>query len=305
MRIGFVGLGRMGSNMVRRLLVSGHEVVVSNRTPGKVDELVAEGAVGAYSLAALVEALPAPRAVWLMLPPGEPTETQITLLAALLSPGDLIIEGGNSNFHDDARRARELAAKNIGYLDVGTSGGIYGRELGYTLMIGGDRVDYERVRPILVSLAPERGELYAGAAGAGHYAKMIHNGIEYGLMEAYAEGFEILRASEYEFDVAAMADLWNHGSVIRSWLLELAARALAADPELAKIKGWVDDTGEGRWTAIEAIERAVPAPVITAALQARFRSRQDDSYAARVLAAMRGEFGGHPVKAAGATGDES
>jgi 6-phosphogluconate dehydrogenase len=296
MRVGFVGLGRMGANMARRLLADGHEVVVANRSRGPVDELAAAGALPAYSLEELVAALPAPRIVWLMLPPGDPTESQIALLRPLLGRGDVIIEGGNSNFRDDARRALDLAADGIGYLDAGTSGGVWGRELGYTLMVGGERADYELAHPIFVSLAPAGGELYTGPSGSGHYAKMIHNGIEYGLMEAYAEGFEILRASDYPFDVAAMADLWNHGSVIRSWLLELAAAALASDPDLASIKGYVEDTGEGRWTAIEAIEHAVPAPVITAALQARFRSRQDDSFAAKVTAAMRAQFGGHPTK---------
>lgn len=296
MRIGFVGLGRMGANMARRLLADGHEVVVTNRSPGPVDELASAGAMPAYSLDELVAALPAPRVIWLMLPPGDPTESQLAALRPLLAAGDIVIEGGNSNFRDDARRAADLASDGIGYLDAGTSGGVWGRDLGYTLMVGGERSDYERVRPIFISLAPPDGELYTGLAGSGHYAKMIHNGIEYGLMEAYAEGFEILRASDYDFDVAAMADLWNHGSVIRSWLLELAAKALADDPDLASIKGYVEDTGEGRWTAIEAIEHAVPAPVITAALQARFRSRQDDNFAAKVTAAMRAQFGGHPVK---------
>ena len=229
MQIGFVGLGRMGADMSRRLLAAGHTVAVTNRSADKVAALVAEGAVGAADLAALVMALTAPRAIWLMLPPGAPTEDQIATLHGLLSPGDLIIEGGNSNFHDDIRRAGELAALGIGYLDVGTSGGVWGLANGYSLMVGGRKEDYERLLPIFTALAPVGGQMYCGTSGAGHYAKMVHNGIEYGLMEAYAEGFELLAASGYEIDLPALAGVWNHGSVIRSWLLELLQDAIAKD----------------------------------------------------------------------------
>jgi len=297
MRIGFVGLGRMGANMVRRLLRDGHEVVAFNRTPEKTREIAAEGAEPAFTLEELVARLARPRAVWVMVPAGDATEAQVDALLGLLEPGDTIIDGGNANFHDDVRRHAKAAAAGIRFVDAGTSGGIWGLRVGYCLMVGGDREAVEPLEPVFRSLAPEDGYLHVGGPGAGHYVKMVHNGIEYGMMQAYAEGFEILHASDYRLDLAAISDLWNHGSVVRSWLLELAGRAFRANgQDLANLKGWVADSGEGRWTVQEAIDRDIPAAVITLSLLARFRSRQDDSYAARVLAALRNEFGGHPVK---------
>jgi len=297
MRIGFIGLGRMGGNMVRRLLREGHGIVAYNRTPEKTREIATEGAEAAFSIAELVEKLQAPRVVWVMVPAGDATEAQIDELLEHLSPGDTIVDGGNTNFHDDVRRHAALAAKGIRYVDAGTSGGIWGLENGYCMMVGGDPEAVEPLEPIFRSLAPADGYLHAGGPGAGHYVKMIHNGIEYGLMQAYAEGFEILHASEYQLDLARIADLWMHGSVVRSWLLELAGSAFASQgQDLEHLKGWVADSGEGRWTVQEAMDRDVPAPVITLSLQTRFRSRQDDSYGAKVLAALRNEFGGHAVK---------
>jgi 6-phosphogluconate dehydrogenase len=297
MRIGFVGLGRMGANMVRRLLRDGHEVVAFNRTPERTREIAAEGAEPAFTLEELVAKLAPPRAVWVMVPAGDATEAQVDALLRLLAPGDTIIDGGNANFHDDVRRHAKAAAAGVRFVDAGTSGGIWGLQVGYCLMVGGDREAVAPLEPIFRSLAPEDGYLHVGGPGAGHYVKMVHNGIEYGMMQAYAEGFEILHASDYGLDLAAIADLWNHGSVVRSWLLELAERAFRANgQDLAQLKGWVADSGEGRWTVQEAIDRDIPAPVITLSLLARFRSRQDDSYSARVLAALRNEFGGHPVK---------
>jgi 6-phosphogluconate dehydrogenase len=297
MQIGFVGLGRMGANMVRRLLRDGHEVVAYNRTPEKTKEIAGEGAIAAFSIEELVSKLTAPRAVWVMVPAGDATEAQISELLEHLQPGDTIIDGGNTNFHDDQRRHVELAAKGIRYVDAGTSGGIWGLQVGYCLMVGGDREAVEPLEPLFLSLAPEGGYLHIGGPGSGHYVKMVHNGIEYGLMQAYAEGFEIMHASEYTLDLAAIADLWMQGSVVRSWLLELAARAFKANgADLEHIKGYVEDSGEGRWTVQDAIDHDVPAPIITLSLLTRFRSRQDDSYGAKVLAALRNEFGGHAVK---------
>jgi 6-phosphogluconate dehydrogenase len=297
MRIGFVGLGRMGANMVRRLLQTGHEVVAYNRTAEKTKEIVGEGAIGAYTIAELVAALEKPRAIWIMVPAGDATEAQIAELMEHLEPGDTIVDGGNTNFHDDQRRHAALAEKGVNYVDAGTSGGIWGLQVGYCLMIGGDESAVKPLEPIFLSLAPEGGYLHVGGAGAGHYVKMVHNGIEYGLMQAYAEGFEILHASSYPLDLAGIADLWMQGSVVRSWLLELAARAFKANgQDLDHLKGFVADSGEGRWTIQEAIDHDVPAPVITLSLLTRFRSRQDDSYGAKVLAALRNEFGGHEVK---------
>jgi 6-phosphogluconate dehydrogenase len=303
MQLGFIGLGRMGANMVRRLVRDGHQVVAYNRTVEKAQELAAEEkAAGkdlgvATSVAELVTKLEKPRAVWIMVPAGDATEAQIKELLEHLEPGDTIIDGGNTNFHDDVRRHTELAEHAIRYVDAGTSGGVWGLANGFCLMVGGDRDVVAPLEPIFRSLAPADGYLHAGPAGAGHYVKMIHNGIEYGLMQAYAEGFEIMHASEYPLDLAAISDLWNHGSVVRSWLLELATLAFKANGEdLDSLKGWVADSGEGRWTVQEAIDRDVPAPIITLALQTRFRSRQDDSYGAKVLAALRNEFGGHAVK---------
>jgi len=297
MHIGFIGLGRMGANMVRRLILDGHAVVVYNRTPEKTTEIAGEGAIASYSIAELVEKLQKPRAVWLMVPAGDATEAQITELLGHLEPGDTIIDGGNTNFHDDVRRHGDLAARGIGYVDAGTSGGIWGLKVGFCLMVGGDKDVVEPLVPIFTSLAPPGGYLHVGGPGAGHYVKMVHNGIEYGLMQAYAEGFEIMHASGYDLDLGAISELWMQGSVVRSWLLELAGRAFKANGQnLEHLKGFVADSGEGRWTIQEAIDRDVPAPVITLSLLTRFRSRQDDSYGAKVLAALRNEFGGHAVK---------
>ncbi len=296
MRIGFVGLGRMGANMVRRLVRDGHQVVAFNRTPEKTREIMTEGAEGAFTLAELVAKLPAPRAVWVMVPAGDATEAMIEELMGLLEPGDTIVDGGNTNFHDDVRRHARVGEKGLRYVDAGTSGGIWGLSVGYCLMVGGDRDAVEPLEPIFRTLAPADGYAHVGGPGAGHYVKMVHNGIEYGLMQAYAEGFEIMHASDYDLDLAQISGIWRYGSVVRSWLLDLLHDALAKNAEFGGIRDWVADSGEGRWTVQEAIDRDVPAPVITLALQARFRSRQDESYGAKVLAALRNEFGGHAVK---------
>ena len=297
MHIGFIGLGRMGANMVRRLVLDGHAVVVYNRTPEKTTEIASEGAIPSYSIAELVGKLEKPRAVWVMVPAGDATEAQIAELLEHLEPGDTIVDGGNTNFHDDIRRHHDLATTGIGYVDAGTSGGIWGLKVGFCLMVGGESATVEPLVPIFTSLAPPGGYLHVGGPGAGHYVKMVHNGIEYGLMQAYAEGFEIMHASDYKLDLGAISELWMQGSVVRSWLLELAVRAFKANgQELAHLKGYVADSGEGRWTIQEAIDHDVPAPVITLSLLTRFRSRQDDSYGAKVLAALRNEFGGHAVK---------
>jgi 6-phosphogluconate dehydrogenase len=296
MQIGFVGLGRMGLNMVTRLVQGGHTVVAYDRSADAVARAVAAGARGVATLDALIEGLDAPRSVWVMVPSGNPTETTVSALGRLLSAGDTIIDGGNTNFHDDVRQAQCLATKRVDYVDAGTSGGIWGLQEGYCLMVGGKAEACRRLEPIFLTLAPKDGYLRVGDHGAGHYVKMIHNGIEYGLMQAYAEGFELMHGSDYELDVAAIAGLWNHGSVVRSWLLELAARALAEDADLSSLKGYVEDSGEGRWTLHEAIERGVPLPVLTAALFTRFRSREDNPFSERMLAALRNQFGGHAVK---------
>jgi len=296
MQIGFVGLGRMGLNMVTRLARGGHSVVAFDRSSDAVGRAAAAGARGVTSLESLVPALAQPRAIWLMVPSGDPTESTVNALAPLLSAGDIIIDGGNSNFHDDVRRAQSLAAKSIRYVDAGTSGGIWGLEEGYCLMVGGDVEVCRHLEPIFLTLAPKDGYLRVGDHGAGHFVKMVHNGIEYGLMQAYAEGFELMHASPYKLDLGAIASLWRHGSVVRSWLLDLAARALAEDRDLSTLKGYVEDSGEGRWTVQEAIERSVPLPVITAALFTRFRSREDNPFSERLLAALRNQFGGHAVK---------
>jgi 6-phosphogluconate dehydrogenase len=296
MRIGFVGLGRMGANMVRRLVRDGHEVVAYNRTPERTREIIGEGADGAFSLEELVAKLPAPRAVWVMVPAGDATEAMIAELMELLAPGDTIIDGGNTNFHDDVRRHATVAARGLKYVDAGTSGGVWGLQVGYCMMVGGDRDAVEPLEPVFRTLAPPDGYAHVGGPGAGHYVKMVHNGIEYGLMQAYAEGFEIMHASDYDLDLARISGIWRNGSVVRSWLLDLLHDALSKNPDFSGIKDWVADSGEGRWTVQEAIDHDVPAPVITLALQARFRSRQDASYGAKVLAALRNEFGGHAVK---------
>ena len=298
MQIAMIGLGRMGMNMARRLLGGGHEVVAYNRSRDKVDEIVGEGAIGAYSLQEVVNRLEPPRCVWIMLPAGKPVDYTIRALTGLLEPGDTIIEGGNSYYKDDIRRADELEPAGIAYVDAGVSGGIWGLEVGYCTMVGGPRERFDHLEPVFKTLAPEEGYLYCGPTGAGHFVKMVHNGIEYGMMQAYGEGFEILEASEYgpALDYAQVSHLWNQGSVIRSWLLELAEEAFKNDARLDEITGHVDDSGEGRWTVQQAIDTSVPAPVITLSLFARFRSRQDNSFSNRVLAALRREFGGHAVK---------
>ena len=295
MRVGMIGLGKMGGNMATRLLRGGHQVVGTARGADSVKELESHGGEGAQNVAALVAKLPAPRAIWIMVPAGEATEAVLAQLAAACSPGDVIIDGGNSFYKDSVRRAGEFAAKGLRYLDQGTSGGVWGLSEGYGLMVGGDRAAFDHVEPALRTLAPPNGYRWLGPAGAGHYSKMVHNAIEYGMMQAYAEGFEILRASDYKYDLADLSDLWMQGSVVRSWLLELAGRAFAKDPDLAQLRGVVQDSGEGRWTLAESLDRAVPMPVLALSLQMRFRSRQDDSFAGKVLAALRNEFGGHAV----------
>ncbi len=298
MELGFVGLGRMGMNMVRRLQRDKHRVITYDRSPDVVKASVQEGAEGTTSLRDLVGKLTPPRAVWVMVPAGAPTEGTIRELSGLLQPNDVIVDGGNSHYKDDARRAAELRAKAIHYLDAGTSGGIWGLQIGYCLMIGGDEVIFKRLEPIFKTLAPEDGYAYMGSAGAGHYVKMIHNGIEYGMMQAYAEGFELLSKSDFKLNLPMIAELWMHGSVVRSWLLELAASALKDDPRLDKITGYVEDSGEGRWTVLDAIEKDVPALVLTSSLYTRFRSRQEESFADKMLAGLRNAFGGHAVKKA-------
>ncbi|PYN98397.1 MAG: decarboxylating 6-phosphogluconate dehydrogenase [Candidatus Rokuibacteriota bacterium] len=296
MEIGFVGLGRMGGNMVTRLIRGGHQVVAYDRSTAAVQAVAGGGARGVGSLGELVKALAPPRPVWVMVPAGEPTETTIQELAGALQAGDILIDGGNTHYKDDVRRARALAERGLTYVDAGTSGGIWGLENGYCLMVGGEARAIKLLAPIFATLAPPEGWLHVGAAGAGHYVKMIHNGIEYGMMQAYAEGFELMSASDFRLDLPRIAHLWNQGSVVRSWLLELTADALAADPTLASLKPWVEDSGEGRWTVEDAVEKAVPAPVITASLFARFRSRRENSFADRLLAALRNAFGGHAVR---------
>ena len=286
----------MGANMVRRLQENGHRVVVHNRSREPIDELANEGAVPAYTLEELVEQLEAPRVVWMMVPAGQPVDEQIAALKPLLEPGDILIDGGNSRFLDTIARAERLKEDNLHLIDAGTSGGIWGLEVGYCLMVGGDDEAVARVEPAFRSLAPEGGYLHVGPSGAGHYVKMIHNGIEYGMMAAYAEGFEILHESRYDLDLHAISNLWNNGSVVRSWLLELAALAFEEDPNLDKLRGYVGDSGEGRWTVMESIELDVAAPVIYMSLASRFLSRKDDTFGNKVLAALRQQFGGHAVK---------
>jgi len=297
MQIGMIGLGRMGMNMAKRLLLGGHEVVAYNRSSDKTDQLVKDGAVGAYSLPELVEKLYTPRKVWIMLPAGSAVDEHLDKFKEILSPGDMVIEGGNSFYKDDIRRARSLAEKDILYMDAGVSGGIWGLEKGYCLMVGGDRKVYDHIEPILKSLAPEGGYLYCGAVGAGHFVKMAHNGIEYGMMQAYGEGFDILDASPYAdtLNYGDIAHLWNQGSVVRSWLLELAEAAFKKDGKLSDILGIVEDSGEGRWTVEQAIESGISAPVIALSLMRRFRSQNRDSFSDKVVAALRREFGGHAV----------
>jgi len=298
MQLAMIGLGRMGGNMVERLMRNGHRLVVFDRSPEAVSKYEKLGATPANDLATLVKALEAPRVVWIMVPAGDPVDQTIAALRPALSPGDIIIDGGNSNFHDTIRRGAELAKSKIEFVDCGTSGGIWGLENGYCLMVGGSDAAVNHCEPIFTALAPEKGYAHVGPVGAGHYVKMVHNGIEYGLLQAYAEGYEILHASKTfpELDLEQIANVWQHASVVRSWLNELAAAAFARDASLADIKGWVADSGEGRWTVQEAIDLDVPAPAITLSLLMRFRSRQADSFGAKVIAALRNEFGGHAVK---------
>ena len=299
MQLGMVGLGRMGASMTSRLILGNHAVVVYDQNPVATAASAAEGATGVASLAALVSALAAPRAVWVMVPSGAATEETIAALSAVLSPGDTIVDGGNSNYKDTIRRGELLAARGITLVDAGTSGGVWGLKEGYALMIGGEVAAVERLRPIFATLAPapDRGWGRVGPSGAGHFTKMIHNGIEYGMMQAYAEGFSILEhKTEMGLDLAQIAELWRHGSVVRSWLLDLTALALRENPTMAGIAPYVSDSGEGRWTVAEAIDLDVPAPVITLALLQRLRSRDTDSYADKLLSAMRNQFGGHAIK---------
>ncbi len=301
MELAMVGLGKMGLNMATRLMRGGHRVVGYDRSPESVEAARQNGIQGAASLQEALGRLPSPRIVWIMVPAGAPTDDTISQLAGLLSAGDVVIDGGNSNYKDSMRRADLLETKSIDFIDSGTSGGIWGLDEGYSLMLGGKAEVVERLRPIFETLAPakDRGWGYVGPHGAGHFVKMVHNGIEYGMMQAFAEGFDIMRAkSEFSLDLAKVAEIWRYGSVVRSWLLDLTARALEADPTLADVEPWVEDSGEGRWTVSEAMDHAVPAPVITLALQMRFASRDRENFAARLLAAMRHQFGGHAVKKA-------
>jgi 6-phosphogluconate dehydrogenase len=293
-----IGLGRMGGNMTERLMRGGHTVVAYDRDPATVSKYQSMGAKGAKDLAQLVGKLSAPRVIWIMVPAGKPVDDTIDAMLPQLSPGDILIDGGNSMYKDTRARAERLASKQINFIDAGTSGGVWGLENGYCLMVGGDTGAVKHCEPIFLTLAPKDGYLHVGPPGAGHYVKMVHNGIEYGLLQAYAEGYEVLAASKKypELDLPAIAELWQHGSVVRSWLNELAAAAFTRDPRLDKLKGYVADSGEGRWTVAEAIEEDVPAPVITLSLLMRLRSRQQDTFSGKVIAALRNEFGGHAVK---------
>jgi len=297
MKVGFVGLGRMGANMVKRLLRDKHEIVGFDPNDSARKEVEKHGATTATSLNELVDKLKPPRVFWVMVPAGKITETTIEALKDLLQKEDIVIDGGNSFYKDSMRRAKDLQEKGIHFLDAGTSGGIWGLKIGYCLMIGGEKSIFKKVEPVFKTLAPENGYAYMGPSGSGHFVKMVHNGIEYAMLQAYAEGFEIMKAKkEFALDFSKISNLWNHGSVIRSWLLELAESAFGKDPHLGSIKGFVEDSGEGRWTVAEAISEDVPAPTITLSLLERFRSRQPESFSAKVIAALRNEFGGHAVK---------
>jgi 6-phosphogluconate dehydrogenase len=291
-----IGLGRMGANMTTRLMRGGHQVVVFDRDPAAVQRSAGDGATGSGSLQELVSKLQSPRVVWIMVPAGGPTDSTINDLLGLLQSGDAIIDGGNSRWTDSKERYQRCKAAGVSFIDAGTSGGVWGLANGYCLMVGGDDDAVVRAEPIFTTLAPEGGYAHVGPSGAGHFSKMVHNGIEYGMLAAYGEGFEILEKSEYDYDLHELASIWRYGSVVRSWLLELLELALKNDPELAKIKGWVDDSGEGRWTVQAAIDENVPAPVITLSLLSRFVSRQEESFSAKVIAALRNEFGGHAIK---------
>lgn len=301
MRIGMIGLGRMGMNMVRRLMQHGIEVVAYNRSADKVDQIKEEGAIPAYTLEEIKEQLDPPRTVWSMLPAGKATQAVIDQLGELLDEGDTVIEGGNSYYKDDIRNAEALAERGINYLDAGVSGGIWGLKVGYCTMVGGPEEEFQRLDPVFKALAPEKGYMYCGPAGSGHFVKMVHNGIEYGMMQAYAEGFALIADSRYGdgIDFGELSDLWNQGSVIRSWLLELAGDAFKKSKRLEDLEGFVEDSGEGRWTVLQSVESATPTPVLTIALMERFASRRPNDFRSRVLAALRREFGGHAVKASG------
>ncbi|MFN2568777.1 MAG: phosphogluconate dehydrogenase (NAD(+)-dependent, decarboxylating) [Candidatus Dormibacteria bacterium] len=298
MQIGFVGLGRMGGNMVHRLRRDGdHQVVAFDPDPKAREAAMAHGALSVESLHELVERLQPPRAVWIMVPSGLVTEDTVNELIRLLEAGDSIIDGGNSNFHDTVARSQRLQGHGLSLVDAGTSGGVWGLEVGYCLMVGGETQPVDRLRPVFETLAPADGFLHVGPPGAGHFVKMVHNGIEYGMLQAYAEGFDLLKASpDFDVDLGAVAHLWNQGSVVRSWLLELAERAFARDPDLSRLRGWVDDSGEGRWTVEEAMRLSVPTPVLALSLMARYQSRRPDAFGNRVIAALRNEFGGHAVR---------
>ena len=297
MKLAMIGLGKMGMNMARRLMQDSHEIVAYDLSKDAVEKITAEGAMGAASLQQVAEMLPAPRIVWIMLPAGKPVEDTIIQLKELLTAEDIIIDGGNTYYKDDLRRFEALKGAGIHYMDIGVSGGIWGLKLGYCMMMGGEKKIFSYLEPIFQTLAPKEGYLYCGKSGAGHFVKMVHNGIEYALMQAYGEGFEILDASEFaeSFDYAKIAHMWNQGSVIRSWLLELAEDAFSRSEALSDITGYVEDSGEGRWTVQQAVDTAVPAEVITLSLMRRFRSRQQDPFTERVLSALRREFGGHAV----------
>ncbi len=296
MQIGFIGLGRMGANMVKRLLPDGHTVVGFDHDAEVIASLTEEGFKGVADLPALVQSLEAPRAIWMMVPSGEAVTDTIKLLLPHLSEGDLLIDGGNSLYKDSITRAEVLQETGIHYMDVGTSGGIWGLTVGYCMMIGGEAGDFKHMEPIFKTLAPKDGYLYCGKHGAGHFTKMIHNGIEYAMLQAYGEGFALLEASQFDLDMAEVSKLWNRGSVIRSWLLELAEGAFEKDPHLTTFKGHVNDSGEGRWTVLEAVENGVPVPTIAASLFARFSSREPDAFSDKFISALRKEFGGHAAK---------
>ena len=296
MKLGLIGLGKMGGFMTERLLNDKHEVVVFDLNSDTVNNSVKKGAIGSKSIEELVSKLEKPRIVWIMVPSGKPVDETIDKLTKVMENGDIIIDGGNSHYKDSVVRGKALAEKGFNFLDAGISGGIWGLKIGYCTMVGGDEKIFKHCEPIFKTLAPPNGYKYIGKSGAGHFVKMVHNGIEYGLMEAYAEGFEIMHASDYNVDLAGVANLWGQGSVVRSWLLELLADALKPDKDLSAIKDYVADSGEGRWTVDEAIDRNIPAPVITQSLLVRLRSRQEESYGAKILAALRNEFGGHAVK---------